>query len=115
VQVDQSEQLFRQMPSPLGLALGECLFGAIVGCGQVIDTRQHVAELLAVGDHAPDRDAAKSDAVVPAFAADEARARALAPRLMVAEGDLQRRIDGLAARVGEECIVEIAGGEQSKP
>ncbi len=74
----EPRQLVGQVRAPLRLALGEGLLGAVVGRRQVVDAGQHVAELLAVGDHAADRDAAEADAVIAALAADEARARALA-------------------------------------
>ena len=96
VQVDEAGQLVGQVRAPLRLALGEGLLGAVVGRLEVVDARQHVAELLAVGDHAADRDAAEADAVIAALAADEARARALAAGLVVAESNFQRRVDRLA-------------------
>src|SRR5665213_143553 len=68
------------MRAPLRLAFGEGLLLAIVGVRQVIDTRQHGAERLAVVGEAADRHAAEADAVVAALAADEARALALALR-----------------------------------
>ena len=108
-------QLVGQVRAPLRLALGEGLLGAIVGGLQVVDARQHVAELLAVGDHAADRDAAEADAVIAALAADEAGARALALGLVVGERDLQRGVDRLGARIGEERVVEIAGRQQREP
>ena len=115
VQVDEPGQFVGQMRAPLRLALGEGLLGAVVGRLQVVDALQHVAELLAVGDHAADRDAAEADAVIAALAADEARARALAAGLVIGERDLERGVDGLAARVGEEGIVEIARRQQRQP
>ena len=114
VQVDEAGQLVGQVRAPLGLALGEGLLGAVVGGLQMVDAGQHVAELLAVGDHAADRDAAEADAVVAALAADEARARALTAGLVVAERDLERGVDRLAARIGEEGIVEIARRQQGR-
>ena len=95
VQVDETGQLVGQMRAPLRLAAAEGLLGAVIGRGQMVHARQHVAELLAVGDDAADRDAAEADAVVAALAADEARARALALGLVVGERDLERRVDGL--------------------
>ena len=115
VQVDEPGQLVGQVRAPLGLALGEGLLGAVVGRLQMVDAGQHVAELLAVGDHAADRDAAEADAVIAALAADEAGARALALGLVVGERDLERGVDRLGARVGEERVVEIAGRQQREP
>ena len=115
VQIDEAGQLVGQMRAPLRLALGEGLLGAVVGRLQVVDAGQHVAELLAVGDHAADRDAAEADAVIAALAADEAGARALAPGLVVGERDLQRRVDRLGAGIGEERVVEIARRQQREP
>jgi len=97
VQVDEAGQLVGQVSTPLRLAATEGLLGPVVGGRQVVDARQHVAELLAVGDHAADRDAAEADAVIAALAADEAGAGALSLGLVVAERNLQRRVDCLAA------------------
>ena len=98
-----------------GSPLREGLLGAVVGAGQVVDAGQHVAELLAVGTDAADRDAAEADAVVAALAADEAGARALAAGLVIGERDLERGVDRLRPRVGEEGIVEIARRQQRQP
>lgn len=64
---------------------------------------------LAVRRNAPDRDAAEAHPVIGALAPDEARARTFAAHPMPGEGDLQRRIDGLGAGVGEEHVVEPGG------
>ncbi len=62
-----------EMGAPFGLALGEGLMLAIVGRGQMVDAGEERAEVLAVVDHAADRNAAEADAVIAALAADEAR------------------------------------------
>ena len=56
-----------------------------------------------------DRDAAESDAVIPAQPSDEPRPRRLALRLEVGHRDLERGVDRLGARVREEHVVQIAG------
>jgi hypothetical protein len=81
----------------------------VVGVRQVVDARQLRAEELAVVHHAADRDAAEAHAVVAALAADEPRARSLAANAVVGERDLERRIDGLGARVREEDVIESLG------
>ena len=114
VQVDEAGQLVRQVRAPFRLALGEGLLGAVVGAGQVIDAGQHVSELLAVGDDAADRNAAEADAVVAALAADEPSAGTFAAGLVIAERDLERSVDRLAPRVGEEGVIEVAGCQQGE-
>ena len=79
----------------------------------MIDADQQGAELLAVGDNAADRHAAEADAVIAALAADQPHARALAPDFMKSERDLERGVDRLGARIAEEHVIEIAGGERS--
>ncbi len=63
----------------------------------MVDAREERAEVLAVVDHAADRNAAEADAVIAALAADEARARALPAHVMIGERDLERRVAGLGA------------------
>ena len=109
--VDDALQLVGEMRAPFRLAAGEGLLGAVIGVRQVVDARQQRAEELAVVDDAADRDAAEADAVIAALAADQARLAALALHVPVGERDLQRRIDGLGARIAEEDVVEVAGRE----
>ena len=103
---DARLQLVGEMRAPRGLAAAEGVVLEVVGVGQVIDARQHAAERLAVGRNAADRDAAEADAVIAALAADQHVAVPFAARAVVGEGDLQRGIDRLGARVGEEHVVE---------
>src|SRR6218665_2472527 len=65
-----------------------------------------VAELLAVGRYAADRDAAEVHAVVALFAADQARLVALALGAPVGAGHFQRGVGRFRARTGEEHIVQ---------
>ena len=67
--------------------------------------------MLAVVDHAADRDAAEADAVIGALATDQTLARALPAHILIGERDLERRVDGLGARIAEERMVEIARRE----
>ena len=77
--VDQVFQLFREMRAIFRLAFRESLLFAIIGRRQMIDAGQQRAEHLAVVAHAADGRAAEADAVIAAFAADQAAAAALAP------------------------------------
>jgi len=81
----------------------------------MIDARKQRAEELAVRHHAADRDAAESDAVIGPLAADEARAARLAIRPVIGDGDLERRVGGLRARIAEQHMIEIAGREACDP
>ena len=109
MQGHEAFQLVGQMAAPFRLAAGEGLFLAVVGVRQVIDTRQHGAEPLAVGDHAAHRDAAEVHAVIAALAADQAGAAGLAVGAVIGQRDLQRRVGGLGSGVAEEGVVQIAG------
>ncbi len=100
-----------EMGAPFRLALGEGLMLAIVGRGQMVDAGEQRAEILAVVDHAADRNAAEADAVIAALAADEALARALAPHVVIGERDLERRVAGLRAGIAVEHVIEIARRE----
>ena len=51
--------------------------------------------------------------MIAALAPNEARAVALVFRAVVGERDLHRGVDSFAARIGEENVVEVAGGENA--
>ena len=78
MQVDQALELVGEMRAVFRLALAEGLLLAVIGVGQVIDAGQQRSEHLAVVDDAADGCAAEADAVIAAFAADQAAAGALA-------------------------------------
>src|SRR6267378_6463289 len=88
------------------LALGEGLFFAVIGMGEVIDARQEGAEHLAVADDAAHRSTAEADAVIAALAADQPGAGALALDLMIGQRDLERGIGGLRSGIAEENMIE---------
>ncbi len=95
-----------QFLAVLGLALGEGVRRQ-VRVRQVIDTRQHRAEPLAIVHHAAHGDAAEADTVIAALAADETRACALAVGAVIGERDLERRVHRLGTRVAIEGVVEV--------
>ena len=111
MQADDPLERVGEMAAPFRLALGEGLMLAIVGRRQMVDAGQEGTEEFAVVDHAADRNAAEADAVIAALAADQALARAGPAHVVVGEGDLQRRVDGLRAGIAEEHVIEIAGRE----
>ena len=111
VQVDQAFELLGEMRAIFRLALGEGLLLAVIGVRQVIDAGQQRAEHLAVVDDAADRGAAEADAVIAAFAADQAAAGALAVDLMIGQRDLERGIGGLRSGIAEEHVIEAGGRE----
>ena len=106
VEPDQPLEIVGELGAVLRLAAGEGVAGEVVGMADVVDAGQERAELLAVADHAADRDAAEIDAVVAAFAADQADARSLAAGALIGDGDLEGGLDRLGAGVGEEDVVE---------
>ena len=114
VQADNARQFLERLVAPFRFALCEGLFCLVVGGRDVVDALQHVAEGLAVVHHAAHRDAAEPDAAVAAFAADEARAAAFAAGLVIGKRDLECRIDGFRAGIGEERVVEVARRHQGK-
>ena len=103
---DAALELVGELRAEIGLSPRKCIPGRIVRVPEVVHARhQHAAVGLAVRRHAADRHAADVDAVVRALAADEARTRALAPQAMVGDRDLERGVDRLGARVGEENLL----------
>src|SRR5262249_20215300 len=100
------------MRAPVRLALAEGLVLAVVGGWQMVNAGKQRTEEFAVIDHAADRDAAEADAVIAAFAPDQAGARTLAADIVICEGDLERGVDRLRARIAEEHVIELAGGER---
>jgi hypothetical protein len=66
---------------------------------------------LAIRHDPAHRDAAETHPVIRTLPADEPRARALAAHAMEGERDLERRVHGLGARVGEEHVIEPRRGD----
>ena len=106
VQRDQALELLGEVGAVLGLAADIGVPGEVVRVRQVVHTRQTGAEPLAVVHDAADRDAAEAHAVIAAFTADEAGARAFAAGAVVGERDLERGVDGFGTGVREEDVIE---------
>ena len=87
----------------------------IMGVTDVIDSRQMGRKGAAVRHHAADRHTAEADAVIAALAADQARPRSLSDGALIGERDLQRGIDGLRTRIGEEDAVEPLRRDLGEP
>jgi hypothetical protein len=81
----------------------------------MVDAGDAGAEHLLVGDEAADRHAAEVDAVIAALAADQAKALSFAARAVIGERDLERRVDRLGARVGEEDAREPLRRDAREP
>src|SRR5690606_9146985 len=68
-------------------------------------------EHAAVVDDAADRDAAETDTVITALAADQAGAGAFPAQLLIRQRDLQRGIHRLRAGIAEEHVIQIVRRE----
>ena len=115
MQRDDAFEIVGQMRAPVRLALGESLMLAVVGRRQMIDAGEQGAEMFAVGDNAADRNAAKTDAVIAALAADQPGARGLPAHIMIGERDLERGVDRFRAGIAEEHAVEIGWRQRRDP
>ena len=109
MQRDQVLQRVGQLGPVLRQAAGEGVAGQVMRVRQVVHIGQHGAELLAVATDAAHGHAAEADAVVAALPPHQPHALALAARLLVGEGDLQRGVRALAAGIGEEDAVQPLG------
>ncbi len=108
VQRDDAFQIVGEMAAPVRLAAAVGHLGGVVGMRQVVDARQEGAEEFAVVRDAADRSPAEADAVIAAFAPDQARPVRLAAMAVPGERDLERRVDRLRARIAEEDVVQVA-------
>jgi hypothetical protein len=72
----------------LRLALRESLLLAIIGRRQMVDAGQKRAEEFSIVDDAADGNATEPDAVITAFAANEAGAIALPADVVIGKRDL---------------------------
>ena len=107
MQLHEPLEIVRQLGTMLGQIGREGVAGEIVRVAQMIAARQH-REGAAIVDQPAHRDAAEADPVIAALASDQAGARSLADRALVGERDLERGIDRLRPRSGEEHPIEAA-------
>src|SRR6185437_15474224 len=97
-----------KMRTPFRLADRECLFLAIVGRRQMVDSGEQRTELLAVVHDPANRNAAETDAMISALAPDQPHARRIAPHIVIGERDLERGIDRFRPGIAEEHVIEVA-------
>src|SRR5205814_2950600 len=102
-------ELIGKMRAIFRFTRAEGLFLAIVSRRQVVDAGQERTEHLSMADDAADGGAAKADAVIAAFAADQADAAALAVDLVIGQRDLERGVCRFRAGIAEEHMVEACG------
>ncbi len=109
MQIDQALEIVSEIGPVIGHAARECVPLQIVRVRQVIDVRQKRAEGGAVIGQAAHGNTGEAHAVIAAFAADQHAARAFALEALIGERDLERRLDGLGARIAEEHVRERLG------
>ncbi len=109
MQLAQALQIVGQFRTVLRFAPAEKIARIAMGMAHVIDPRDQGAEHLAVRGHAAHAHAAEIDAMIAALAPDQAHALAFAALAVIGDGDLQRRLDRLRTRIGEEDVVQAAG------
>ena len=98
-----------QVIGKLGALIGLATHHAVLRQGGVAHVKhagQARAESAAVVDHAGQRHAAHVHAVVSPFARDEDLALGVATHTVKGQRHLHRRVDGFAARIGEEDAVQ---------
>ena len=94
------------MHAPAGQAAREGIVSHVQRVREMIHAGQHgCTEELAVVDHAAHRHAAKTHPVIALFASDQAHARGVAAGALIGDGDLERRVHGFRAGVGEKYPV----------
>ena len=97
VEPNQTREVIGQMGTPLGLTAGKGVVLEIMGMAQMIDARKPGPELPAVIADTAHRHAGKVDPVISALPADEAGPSALAPCLVIGNGDLKRGLHRFGA------------------
>ena len=107
----QALQVIGQLGAMRGLTHRKRVARGVVRVAQMVHAGQHGPEHLAVGRHATDRQAAEVHTVVATFTAYQARAMTLAAHAVIGQGHLQRSVDCLGARVGEEELRHARRGE----
>ena len=107
MQGDDAFQFIGQVGAVFGFAHRIGVLVQVVRVRQVVHAGQQGAEGLAVAADAPHGNAAEAHAVITAFAADQARACALAAHAVIGQRDLQRRVDGFGTGVRVEDVAKL--------
>src|SRR4029078_9079111 len=114
VQRHETLKIVGKLGAILGLAAAEGVTGQVVGMAKMVDAGEKSAEPLAVVGGAADRGATEVDAMIAALAADQADFRSIALCPVIGERDLERSLDRLGSRVGEEYVIEARRGDVDK-
>ena len=104
MQRDDSFKVVSQMRAPFRLPPGKAVLLQIVGVRQMVDAGQHIAEHLAVRRNAADRDAAETDAMITALAANKAGSGALTDGPLIGERHLQGCVDRFGTGISEHHL-----------
>ena len=107
VQRDDAFQFIGQVRAIFGLARRIGVLLQVMRVRQMVHAGQQGAEGLAVAADAAHGNAAEAHAVIAAFAADQARARALAARPVIRERDLQCRVHRFGTGIRIEHVAEL--------
>ncbi len=115
MQLHQPLQIIRQVCPPGRLSTAVSHLGTLIGMPEVVDTgQQRGTEGLAISADTPHRKAAEIASMISTFTAYQARPPPLPLGPVVRQRYLQRRINRLRPRVGEEDPVQIARSQNAQ-
>ena len=109
VELHQPLEVIGEMRPPVGLPFRKGVVLDVVGMSDMVDARDQTAIELAVLDDTAHGGATEIGSVIAALAADEPGLRSLAPDIVIAQRDLERRVSRFGSGIREEDMIEVAG------